>query len=250
MQLSPDASHTLRDWLEEDPIGNAFVIHRAFYHPERSEIFVDEESKPRSVVVLQPENRRLALASSDLSTLRMLLEDLPPGKYHLSSVDLDLMPALRDAMKLEPEEPVWLFRTTREEFRPYSTCETRPVDLEDARMVAEHWWLEGDAYDYVRSRIEVGPSEGVYVDGHLVAWDMTHFETDKVVMLGFLHVKEEYRGRGYAKTVTSAMCKRVLDGGKVPICQVFVENEPSMRLTESMGFKRVKQQVWGEGVKE
>lgn len=249
VKLSGDAIHRLREWLDTDPVGNAYVIYRAFHHPEEPDVRIDEPSDPRAVVVLHRKDNRLTLAGEDPSALRELLRRLPSGRYHLSSVDLDLMPVLRSEMEVKEEDPAWLFRLDRENFRPYKVCETRAVAVEHARMIAKHWWPEGDAYEYVRSRIEKGLTAGVYVDDELVAWDMTHFETDKVVMMGFLHVKEPYRGLGYAKTVTTAMCEMVLAKGKIPACQVYETNEPSLKLTESMGFTRVKRQVWGEAVR-
>lgn len=230
-------------------MGNAQVIYRGFCCPERAEILVDYPSQPQAVVVLDREKGRLALASKNSSRAVELLERLPPGEYHISSVDLDLVPALEAVMDVEMEETVWLFRMERRDFRPHTVCKTQPVTIDDARMIAEHWWPEGNAYEYVRSRIEQGPTEGVYVDNDLVAWDMTHLETDKVVMLGFLHVKEPHRGKGYAKTVATAMCRRVFEMGKIPACQVFQDNEVSLRLTEAIGFRRVKRQAWGKGLK-
>jgi RimJ/RimL family protein N-acetyltransferase len=116
-------------------------------------------------------------------------------------------------------------------------------------MIAAHWSPERDTTDYVRRRIEEGITSGLEVDGELVAWDMTHFETDRVVMLGFLHVKEAYRGQGYAKVVTTATAEKVFAKGKIAAAEVFEDNLPSLRLTEGMGFQRVKRQVWGDGVK-
>lgn len=240
----------MRDWLERDPVGNAHVIYRAFFHPEPPEILVDDPSRPRAVAVFHRRGDRLTLAAEEAPRLTEVLRRLPPGKYHISSVDLDLVPAIRDVMDVDMEEPVWLFRLYKENFRPYKVRETHPVTVDHARMIAEHWWPEGDAHEYVRSRIQEGLTVGVYVDGELVAWDMTHFETDKVVMMGFLHVKEAYRGRGYAKTVTTAMCEMVFQRGKIPACQVYADNEASMKLTESMGFTRLKRQAWGDGIKD
>jgi ribosomal protein S18 acetylase RimI-like enzyme len=247
--LSRKALQVLRGWLDEDPVVNAHVINRAFFQPAESEILTDDPSDPRAVVVLQREQGRIALAAREPSKLVGALERLPPGEYHISSVDLELVPVMESVMEVKVENPVWLFRMERKDFRPHTVCETRPIPVEHARMIAEHWWPEGDASPYVRSRIEEGLSAGIFVDGDLVAWDLTHFETDRVVMLGFLHVKEAFRGRGYAKTVTTAMCEKVFDEGKIPACQVYTDNEAALKLTEAIGFRRVKRQAWGTGIK-
>ncbi|MEE9237546.1 MAG: GNAT family N-acetyltransferase [Thermoplasmata archaeon] len=249
MELPPETLRRLRGWLDRDSVGNAHVIYRAFFDPKRGDILVDDPSDPQAVVVHDREGGRLAIAAEDPSDAAALLESLPPGEYRIASIDLNLLPALRRAIQVEMGEPVWVFRMSREDLRPSQVHGTNPVTVEHAKMIAEHWHHGREAYDYVRSRIEDGLSAGVYADGELVAWDMTHLETDKVIMLGFLYVKEAYRGRGYAKTVTTSMCRRVFKLGKTPACQVFQDNEVSMRLTEGMGFRRLKRQIWGKGIK-
>ncbi|MEE8232586.1 MAG: GNAT family N-acetyltransferase [Thermoplasmata archaeon] len=116
-------------------------------------------------------------------------------------------------------------------------------------MIAALWAPKRDRSAYVRRRIEEGITSGIEMDGELVAWDMTHFETESVVMLGFLHVKEAYRGRGYAKTATTATAEKVFAMGKVAAAEVFEDNQASLRLLEGMGFRRVKRQVWGDVAK-
>ncbi len=124
----------------------------------------------------------------------------------------------------------------------------RPVTPEWAPVIAKIWEPDWPAERYIRGRIENGPSFGVYVDGQLVAWDMTHFETDRVVMMGFLHVLDAHRGKGYAKSTGSALIKEILRRGKIPACHVREDNTPSLVLTESLGFRKVRKQVWADGV--
>lgn len=230
-------------------MGHALVLHFAFGGTEERRIWVDDPDAPRSVAVHHPAAGRLALASDDPGSLVTLLEALPEGEYRLSAVDLGLVPTLERVLEVEMRTPVWLFRLREEDFRPTTVCDTEPVRAEDARLIARTWAPDRDALDYVQSRIEGGTTAGVYVDRKLVAWDLTHFETDRVAMLGFLHVLEPYRGRGYAKTVTTANCRAVFAKGKIPACHVHVDNEPSLGLTEGLGFRKVRQQAWGRAVK-
>ncbi len=240
-------SPALKAWLDRDPVGNAYLIHRAFFQGGERRILVNNPARPRALVVVG-EERRL-VAGGEGAALPALLDDLPAGKYHIAALDVDLLPALEKAMEVETETPAWLFRVEEGDLRPTRGRGTRSVRPEHARMIAERWLGGTEAEAYVRSRIEGGPTAGVYVDGELVAWDMTHLETDRAVMLGFLHVRRRHRGRGFAKTVTTAMCEEVFARGKVAGCHVFEDNEVSLRLTESMGFRRLKRQVWGRGRK-
>lgn len=241
-----EAGPGLRAWLNQDPVGNAYLIHRAFVADPRGRVYVDDPDRPAAVVVAG-EGR--LVAGGEGEALGGLLSDVPPGEYHFSALDVDLLPVLDEAMEVEAETPAWLFELGEGDLRPTRVCGTSPVRPEHARMIAARWLGGVEAEDYVRARIVEGPSAGVYVKGELVAWDLSHLETGRVVMLGFLYVREAHRGRGYAKTVTTAMCEEVFARGKVAGCHVFEDNDVSLRLTEAMGFRRRRRQVWGRGRK-
>jgi len=100
----------------------------------------------------------------------------------------------------------------------------------------------------VESRIRRGLNAAIYENAEPVGWYMTHLETDEAVMLGFLHVLDPYRGRGYAKSLSCALVKQAFAKGKVATCHVYTDNEPSIRLMEGLGFRRVSIQAWGDGV--
>lgn len=245
MSLSEGELQKIRSWLNRDPAGNALVISRVFHGERAPEILYDDIDDLQAVVAFDKGRGRLVLTATDPSRLRQLLRGLPPGEYHFSAVDLDLVPVLEEVMEVDAEEPAWLFNMKREDFQPISVIDSEPVKVEHAEMIAENW-LDEDAVDYVRSRIEKGPTAGIYIDGELVAWDMTHLETDDVVMLGFLHVREPHRGKGYGKTVATAMLEKVFASGRMPVCHVFQDNQVSINLSEEMGFRRIKRQVWGK----
>ncbi len=143
----------------------------------------------------------------------------------------------------------WLFQLDPEDFVDAEGEGVRPLDPEWAEMVAKLWepgW-EHAAW-YVRARIEAGHAYAVYEDGKPVAWAFLHFETPEVSMMGFLHVLETHRRKGFARSVSSALVKDVLARGKIPALHVKTDNVPSLELTASLGFHRVKKQVWGDAV--
>lgn len=249
MKASEAGLDRVREWLDGHPVRYAHVLHLLPSETGEAEVRLDDNDRPRSVLTFHPGKERLAAASQEAEHLRPLLDALPSGTYRLSSIELDLIPILAEAMEVTLRSPVWLFRMRGEDLRPLRIADTEPVREADAAMIAQHWAPDRDATDYVRRRILEGISSGVYLEGELVAWDMTHFETDKVVMLGFLHVKEAYRGRGYGKTVTTSTVEKVFAKGKIPAAEVFEDNAPSMRLTEGMGFTKVRRGAWGSGVK-
>jgi GNAT superfamily N-acetyltransferase len=143
----------------------------------------------------------------------------------------------------------WLFQLDPKDFVDHEGQSVRPLDPEFADMIGSVWDPEWKrAGPYVRSRIEAGHAYAVYEDGKPVAWAFLHFETPAVSMMGFLHVLEAYRRKGYARSVSSALIKDILVRGKIPALHVKTDNVASLEMTASLGFHRVKKQVWGEAV--
>jgi 8-oxo-dGTP diphosphatase len=109
----------------------------------------------------------------------------------------------------------------------------------DARFVAS-FWPYGRSPEYVRERIRALPSAAIRRNGRLVAWSLTHDDGS----MGFLHVLDEWRGRGFARALTTALALRLLRLGLRPFLYIVQTNTPSIRLTESMGFTRAGSYGW------
>src|SRR5438876_1096663 len=107
---------------------------------------------------------------------------------------------------------------------------------------------EVSAEGYVRRRIETGPTAAVYDDGRPVAWALTHMVTDRVGIVGMVHVLEAYRRKGLAHAVVAAISQDLIRAGKTPALHAYVDNVASLSLFPTLGFRRVRRQVWGDAV--
>ncbi len=236
-----------------DRIRNAVVIERMFHHPEFTLAFADQLPDPKAVLALRPAGspdspHQFAVhALEPLAALRVL-KTVPAGAsiYHVA--DELAFPALRRALAVGWWGEAILYRLDAKDFVDVQAHEVRPLETTFAAKVAKVWAPDWPAEGYVRSRIESGLNGAIYVEREPVAWYLTHLETDDVVMLGFLHVLEGYRGRGYAKSLSCALIKQSFAKGKAPCCHVYTDNEPSIRLMEGLGFRRVCLQAWGDGI--
>jgi RimJ/RimL family protein N-acetyltransferase len=192
---------------------------------------------------------RLVLHAPDSATADPLVRKIPSGAAFIHLTDETPIAALRARASEVGMRPAWLFSLEPNEFADLRAHETRPVAPADAGQIAAAWapdWPGAEAY--VRRRIERGPSAGIALDGRLVAWALTHFLTDRVAMLGFFHVLEPHRGKGYAKSVASSLVREALALGKIPALHVFTDNEASLHLVDRLGFRRIRRQVWGDVV--
>lgn len=213
-----------------------------------------EGRPPRGVLVTAPRRSPrgmtgVVLHAPDPDMAPDLAGKVPSGPVFVHLTDETAWPLLRSRASEDGMGAAWLYSLRGSDFTDREDHETRPVAPGEAGTIAATWapdWSGGEAY--VRRRIENGPSRGLMEDGRLVAWALTHFLTDRVAMVGFFHVLESHRRKGYANSVVSALVKDALALGKVPALHVFTDNEPSLRLVEGIGFRRIRRQVWGDAV--
>ena len=252
MAVPVEDREAVRSLLMRDRIRNAIVIERTFHNPDFALAFADSLSEPRAVLALRPAIRpdtphQFALHAIDEGAALRALKAVPAGMSIFHVADELAFPAVRRAIDVGWWGEAILYRMDPADFRDVQAHEVRPLDPEFAAKVAKIWAPDWPAEGYVRSRIERGLNAAIYQDGEPVAWYLTHLETDDVVMLGFLHVIGEYRGRGYAKSLSCALVKQTLAKEKAPCCHVYTENASSIHLMEGLGFHRVCTQVWGDG---
>lgn len=124
----------------------------------------------------------------------------------------------------------------------YSSVRVGALTPDDSRVVAKYWPYHSGRGDskYITWRIKAGPSCAIRRKGELVAWALTHDDFS----MGFLHVLKEHRGRGYARTIGTALGRRLIKMGIMPFVFIETRNRASQRLTESLGFARVGSYDW------
>ena len=240
---------TIRSVVERDPVETAFLSYWVFHQTAR-DVYVDG-LPPRAVLSIShatpPITFRLAsLAAADPGSAEVVLEAVTPGPSFVFLSDLDLVDSFRQHADIERLRPAWLYRLDHDGFVDVQRHEVRPVDPSWAPMIAPLWDSDWDSTNYVRTRLEQGPALGIYDGDELVAWYATHLETDRVVIMGFLHVLDAYRGRGCARPLSCALAKEIFRRGKTPACHVYEDNAPSLRLMDSLALRRVKRQAFAE----
>ena len=68
------------------------------------------------------------------------------------------------------------------------------------------------------------------------------------VQIGMVHVLEGYRRKGLAHSVVAAVSREPQRLGKRPTLHAYVDNVASLSLFPTLGFRKVKRQVWGDAV--
>ena len=94
--------------------------------------------------------------------------------------------------------------------------------------------------EYVEDRISRGPSVAIYEKDRLVAWALTQDDG----AIGFLHVLESHRKKGYGHQIILGLSEQLKNQGKRPFAYIKKENSRSIKLFRKLGFIEQKQIHW------
>ena len=102
------------------------------------------------------------------------------------------------------------------------------LTLEDAEEVNRHYTYKSEtSIDYMRESILTNESSCIRVNGELASWCMVHPEDGS---MGPLYTKEQFRGLGLAKIITSRLIKKLLAKEIIPYVQIVSDNAASLNL--------------------
>ncbi|HYM39845.1 MAG TPA: GNAT family N-acetyltransferase [Thermoplasmata archaeon] len=240
-------------FLEQDAVSTAVVWNRAFDMEGTKELFADGDPVRGVLAVARPEwaggAAGIAMHATAPEAAQGLMTAWPHGEVFFHLTEEWMLSLVEPHAESIDGGVFWLFRLDPDDLVDRGSQGVEPLDPKWAELVGRVWdpdW--SDAGAYVRKRIEAGHAFAVYDAGKPVAWAFTHFETPRVSMMGFLHVLEPHRRKGYARAVASALIRDILDRGKIPALHVKTDNVASLELTASLGFHRVKKQVWADAV--
>ncbi len=232
---------TAYKFLSEDVLRNSYLIARL----EDGDIYMDDEKNPNAVLVNN--NNEVISMRGDTDILVDLLKKMEPGEYRFHSIDPESFGAAEKYVEDIDDSPTWMLYRPEEEFgTPENYVDE--LNLDDVPVINEHWGLgDQDSSDYISHRIKDGPAYGIRKDGELVGWVLTHYITDSAICLGFLHVKEGWRRKGFAKDLTDEICKYAAEHDLTPVVDIFQDNVASLSLSKSLGFEKIGENHWFDG---
>ncbi len=96
----------------------------------------------------------------------------------------------------------------------------------------------------IKTTLSVIPYYGVFINGELVSIANAYVRTRDLWLVGSVYTKPSYRGRGYAKAVTSAVTALALSTGAKAALHVKYGNEPAIRAYLRIGYKVLRKRKW------
>lgn len=185
--------------------------------------------------------------------LRTLLENFQYQTLYFASLENWLLPVVSQNREIEwelkterlilPERAELKINNMSSENDKSIVTEfkIRELKAEDADFIFAHsHYQEFTSKAYIRERIEADCSAGIIINGKPAAWGLTHDDG----ALGFIHVREAFRKRGFACLVIEKLVRDKREGKKDIFLNVEPDNFKAKKLFYSLGFEFDRMISW------
>lgn len=126
---------------------------------------------------------------------------------------------------------------------PQANHEISDLCEKDATTIYENsHYKEFLFVDYIKQQIKNGPGKGIFENGELVAWGLTQDDG----ALGFLHVMDHARRKGYGLSIALNLIAEVRKANKIPFALIEPTNKNSLALVNKLGFVKQRNCQWFE----
>jgi len=122
-----------------------------------------------------------------------------------------------------------------------SEFKIRDLETKDADFIFAHsHYQDFTSKAYIRERIAADCSAGIIIKGELAAWGLTHDDG----ALGFIHVREAFRKKGFARLIMENLIKDKCKDKKNIFLNVEPGNLKAKKLFYSLGFEFDREISW------
>jgi ribosomal protein S18 acetylase RimI-like enzyme len=182
------------------------------------------------------------ISSPDERELKHVAERLTGEDRAFAAIEEWMLPAVIRGRTLSWELSMTrLVLPEQVTFQKAPRLRSSPLSPDNAEYIYQHsMYQQVTRYEYIRERIQDGPSAGIRESGKLAAWLMTQDDGS----IGLLHVLDEYRGRGHAWDLTVDLITRLRERKRIPFVHVEETNTKSMSLALKLGFRRDRRLHW------
>ena len=228
--------------LKKNILHNAAFYHRVFGIGAEPDIYADKELEAVMAVF---EEDASAIFAGDWSGHAIPVDRLPRDGFFVHACPKEALEQLISAFDIKDSWPCWMYMALAN-FGPGPWDDLDHLVPDDAAFIANYWNLIDDPEDILKEKIIKYDSVCVRIDGRPVSWVGVHFEIEGIAELGFAHTLEEHRRKGYSAMCTKALVNKVNGHGSRALVHMFKDNNASIGLSESLGFKRIGEATWAQ----
>lgn len=227
-------------FLKQDEIKNMNMI----YFMENNPVHSLERIGNSVLLRGKSDHRWVYISSPDEDELSDVSKHLTKDDSFFAVIEDWMLPSLTADKKL-----VWQLTTKKLVLPQHVTfpealrAQITSLSPDDAQyMYEQSMYKDVTSPDYIRERIRNGASAGIHDSGKLVAWAMTHDDS----AMGFLHVLDSHRRKGFAYDLTVYLIHELRKQGRIPFVQIEESNLKSINLAQKLGFQKDRRVHWFE----
>lgn len=181
------------------------------------------------------------LSSESEKELEALLKYLDQKDQYFAIVEDWMLPLITKGQPVEWKLSCMKLYFPENAVLPENTLAVLELSPTDAHYIYQNSkYKDYTSPEYIIERMHKGVGLGIYEKEKLTAWILTHDDG----AMGFLHVLPEYRKKGCAHELTTALIKRLRRTGEIPIVHIEEDNHQSMKLSLKMGFVKDRMIHW------
>lgn len=224
------------EFLNRDKVKNLNIINFI----ENNPIYFMERFKDSVIAKGKSDENWVYISSSSEDELKALLKKCEEDEFFFVPEDWMLPFVIKNREIEWKMSCMKLIFPENKEIAKYN-YEVRQLKVEDAEYIYHNSkYQDYTDIEYIARQIRKGISLAIYEEDKLAAWVMTHDDG----AMGFMHVIEKYRKKGYGYGLTMAMIDRLRNMGKVPFVHIEEDNYRSMGLALKAGFTKDRKVHW------
>ena len=227
----------LKSFLNSNTNRNIAILGFFSNYPVKN-YFIEQKS---SIIFGESDHLWAHISSSSASELSPLLTKYHGITKYYFSVEDWMIPLI-----LKYGEADWILTTKRYVLDLTVDTDSPKIKIEIIDKAFVPTILENSDYkdfisvEYITDRIEKDISAGITINNKLVAWGFTHDDG----ALGFLHVLEEHRKKGYGIDILLALIQMRKKENKPIFGNIVPNNIASSKLIMKLGFTLDRKVSW------
>jgi predicted GNAT family acetyltransferase len=227
--------------IKEDELDHYFFVFDWKLRKEQTKILMAMENEQIEGLMLIYRDYVIQLRGNRAAA-RLLLDGLTLEKVELQApLDCEDI-VLNKFRNAKIKQKMMLMHLRKGEENIQITTTPVKLGLNNAEEVVEllkradpEWWGE-TSVENMRRSLQDALWMGIKQDQRIVSAGMTRL-TDFGSNVGVAATQEEYRNRGYATSIVSALVGEILKTSSTAIIHVITDNTPAVRVYSKVGFK-------------
>ncbi len=237
-----------------DPLTHCYLMYDTIYALDDTKVCVVMDGDNIKSYVLIWRGRRIYgihLWGDILSLLDRV--EIPRDQtvfLHLYTDDIDIVTKAVEYLKSQGLEFKLTYFydmvTDEKSFNPYKPELARRLTIDDIDQFIELKHIQGRIVDRDEAIELINKNRyyGVFIDNKLVSIACRYIALPEIWVIGDVYTHPDYRGRGYAKIVTSAITRDAVNSGAKALLHVEENNNIAISVYRKLGYRVVARKAW------